>query len=64
MELDGDNFGSRLQERQRQSASSGTKIDDQLARANGRASNDALSPVRIHSVPAPWPPPGHDAPRR
>jgi hypothetical protein len=62
MELDRDDSRASFQQRQSESTDAGTQVDYQLARANGRASNDSLGPVRIQPVPTPRPPPGHDAP--
>lgn len=62
VQLDSDHSRASFEERQSKGTSPGTQVDYQLTRPDGRASNDPLSPVRIQPVPAPWPPPGHDAP--
>jgi hypothetical protein len=62
MQFDCDHPSPSRQEWQSESARAGPKVDNDLAGPDGRASNDLLSPVRIQPVPAPWLPPGHDAP--
>jgi hypothetical protein len=57
VQLDSDNSRASIEERQSKGTGAGTQVDDQIARPDGRASNDSLSPVRIQPVPAPWPPP-------
>jgi hypothetical protein len=47
MELDRDDSRASFQQRQSESTDAGTQVDYQLARANGRTSNDSLGPVRI-----------------
>lgn len=47
VQLDSDNSRASFEDRQSKGAGAGTQVDDQIARPDGRASNDSLSPVRI-----------------
>jgi hypothetical protein len=53
VQLHRDHTGTGFDERQSERTGPGPKIDDQLARPNGRAGDNPLSPVRIQPVPAP-----------
>jgi hypothetical protein len=62
VQLDRDDPGTSLEERQSKSTGPSTQVNYQLAGPNGCAGNDSLGPVLIQPVPAPRPSPGHDAP--
>lgn len=64
VQLDRDDAGASLEKRHSKGTGAGTQVDYQLAAPNRSASNNLLNPVRIQPVPAPGPPPGHDAPCR
>jgi hypothetical protein len=62
VQLDRDNPSAGFQQRQGECSCAGSEVDNQLARPDGCTGNDLLSPMRVQSVPAPRPSPGHDAP--
>jgi hypothetical protein len=62
VQLDRDDSGTSLEERQSKGTGPSTQVDYQLAGPNGCRGDNPLSPGPIQPVPAPWPSPGHDAP--
>jgi len=54
--LDGDDPSTDLEQRERQSAQTGPDVEDEVAGADSRVSDEPRGPPRIEFVPSPRPP--------